>query len=271
MATELDRDIAQAIALLNETPEEALNFFNDLLLQGHHQGLAFFYRGIGLFLTRRYQSALRDFDNAAPYLQASGLHRQRMTRGGDQLNLEYSWDQLLLYRASCLKGLGDYPAFYQQRASYHWQAALQDLSAAIHGDPTSAQWLYERAIVYHAQERNADAIRDLTKAIALRPDFVAALTKRAALYAHQGDYATARRDYRQVLVYEPKSANIQKKLAEIEQLDPLHSLETPRVSLQAPTTARGIGPIPFEIYVSPQLLRQQDNSLQGKSNGYHTN
>ncbi|ANV89101.1 hypothetical protein [Picosynechococcus sp. PCC 7117] len=269
MATELDRDVAQAIALLNEAPEEALNFFNDLLLQGHQQGLAFFYRGIGLFLTRRYQSALRDFDNAAPYFQASGFHRQRMTRGGDQLNLEFSWDQLLLYRASCLKPLGDYPAFYQQRATYHWQAALQDLSAAIRGEPTNAQWLYERAIVYHAQERNADAIRDLTKAIALRPDFVVALTKRVALYAQRGDYATARRDYHQVLAYEPEAANIQKRLADIEQLDPHHSLETPRVISQTATTARGIGPIPFEIYVSPQLLRQQNNALQRKSNDRH--
>jgi tetratricopeptide (TPR) repeat protein len=96
------------------------------------------------------------------------------------------------------------------------QRAFDDYSAAIKSAPRNAALYYNRGVVFAAQAKYDAALQDLDAALGLDSKFLPALRERAKLYADRGNFADAMADYSEAIRLQPNTAELWSDRGELD-------------------------------------------------------
>ncbi len=192
--------------------EGAIAEYNKILVLDPKSKFAFFDRGLAYAQQKKQNLAIADYTKA---IEIDPRYQSAFnSRGLAQLDLG-NWDEAVndFTEAISINSIGKIaPVAYTNRAIVRYRqkkydAAMDDLNAALQIDPTYAYALNYRAIVESSQNKFAEAMKDYDAVISLSPNI-----SQAFAFGQKGYFKTlmfddkdAIIDYTAVLALDPKS------------------------------------------------------------------
>jgi tetratricopeptide (TPR) repeat protein len=162
-------------------------------------------RGEAYFHMKKYEEALRDYDDAA------ALNRNYAPAYNSRAilyNEQGKYDEALENADAAIALDPEFAVYHNTRAvvlahRHDYPAAIREYDQAVRFDPYFADAYMNRGVDYGKIGRLAEALADFDKAIALRSDYPSAYYNRGNTYADRKDYDQAIRDYTRAIELRP--------------------------------------------------------------------